>query len=82
MRIFVLGDALDVRGFALAGVEGARAEDPESARAGLARAVHAEPPVGLLLLSERIAGLLPREIDRLERSDGPPAVVVLPGSRR
>ena len=82
MRIFVLGDAPDVRGFALAGVDGACPEDRETARAFLAKAVDADPPVGLLLLSERIAGLLPREIDRLERSDRPPAVLVLPGTKR
>ena len=81
MRVFVLGDALDVRGFALAGVEGTSPEEAETARAQLERVVDAEPPVGLLLLSERVAGLLPREIDRLERSDRPPAVLVLPGRR-
>jgi vacuolar-type H+-ATPase subunit F/Vma7 len=81
VRILVLGDAEDVRGFALAGVEGRVAEDAETARAVLERGDGEGRPVGLLLLSERIARLLPREVDRLVRSERPPAVLVLPGPR-
>ena len=79
MRIFVLGDAFDVRGFALAGVEGFVPPDSDAARAVLARVAEELPPVGLLLLSERIADLLPDEVERLLRSERPPAVLVLPG---
>lgn len=80
MRIFVLGDAADVRGFALAGVEGGVAEDAETARALLEKTGDGHP-VGLLLLSQRIARLLPGEVARLLRSERPPAVLVLPGPR-
>jgi vacuolar-type H+-ATPase subunit F/Vma7 len=81
VRIFVLGDSADVRGFALAGVEGLVAEGAEDARALLARPAKELPTVGLLLLSERVAAALPREVERLQRSDRPPAVLVLPGRR-
>jgi vacuolar-type H+-ATPase subunit F/Vma7 len=81
VRIFLLGDAADVRGFALAGVEGGVAEDAETARALLEKAGDGGRPVGLLLLSERIARLLPGEVARLLRSERPPAVLLLPGPR-
>ncbi|MGE5414618.1 MAG: V-type ATP synthase subunit F [Syntrophomonadaceae bacterium] len=81
MRIFVLADALDVRGFALAGVEGACPENSDAARAHFTRVVDDPRPVGLLLVSERVAGLLTREVEKLVRSERPPAVLVLPGRR-
>ena len=82
MRIFVLGDAADVRGFALAGVEGRVAEDAETARAFLEQPEGEGRAVGLLLLSERLARLLPREVGRLLRSERPFPALVLPGPRR
>ncbi len=81
MKIFVLGDAVDVRGFALAGVEGLVPRDSGAARAFLARVADDPRPIGLLLLSERVARLAPREVERLVESDRPPAVLVLPERR-
>lgn len=80
MRILLVGEALDAHGFALAGVEAVCPEDADTARAHLARAAGAEPPIGLLLVSERIAALVPRDVERLARSERPPAVLVLPGA--
>lgn len=78
----MVGDSLDVRGFALTGVAGTCPEDLDAARAHLARALDDSGSVGLLLLSERVARLLPDEVERLRRSEGPPAVLVLPERHR
>ena len=74
----LLGTDQDVRGFALAGVEGHACGTPGEV-AEAAAALHARPDIGLILVSREVARLAPSEIARLEAVDGPPAVVILPG---
>jgi len=74
----LLGTGQDVRGFALAGLEGQVCESSgELARA--AAALRARPEVALILVSRTLARLAPAEIARFQAPEGPPALVVLPG---
>ena len=78
MIAVLLGTEQDVRGFALAGVEGhVCATAGQVAEA--AAALHARPEVALVLVSREVASLAPSEIAQLEGVDKPPALVVLPG---
>ncbi len=78
MRIFLLGTPRDVRGFALAGLDGRIAPDAESARRELDRIRGQEEEVGLLILSEPVARWLRPELASLTASGLPPAVILLP----
>lgn len=77
MKIRLVGDADDVLGFSLAGVEGFIARDRRQAEQALA-AVEADGGVGLLLVSASIEDLRPRALERIRRREGLPALVVLP----
>ena len=74
----LLGTEHDVRGFALAGVEGSVCRTA-TATASAAAALRARTDVALILVSRSVARLAPAEIAALEGVDGPPALVVLPG---
>jgi vacuolar-type H+-ATPase subunit F/Vma7 len=74
----LLGTEQDVRGFALAGVEGHVCATPGEA-AEAAAAVRGRSDVALVLVSREVARLAPAEVVRLEGVDAPPAVVVLAG---
>ena len=83
MRIFALGGPGDVRGFALAGVEGSRGDVPGQARAILREILRDRlaSGVGLLLLSAAAAREASAEVRELRRSAAPPLVVILPDER-
>jgi len=80
VTFFVLGDADDVAGFALAGVEGAvcttRGEIEEAARQLRGRT---EVP-SLLLVSLSVARLAGPALDDFFRPDRPPHALILPES--
>ena len=78
MRLVLLGDADDVRGFALAGVEGRVCHDRGTAESALAQIAAPGAEVGLVLISATVAGLASRALERLGRQEGSPAVVILP----
>lgn len=77
MKIRLVGDADDVLGFSLAGVEGFIVRDRRQAEQALA-AVEADGGVGLLLVSASIEDLRPRALERIRRRGVLPALVVLP----
>ncbi len=74
----LLGTEHDVRGFALAGVEG-RVCRTASETVDAAAALRARSDVALILVSRNVARLAPSEVAALEGVDGPPALLVLPG---
>jgi vacuolar-type H+-ATPase subunit F/Vma7 len=78
MRIVVLGDADDVRGFALVGVHGQVCRDAREAEAHLARIPTQATEVGLVLISSSVARLATRTVERLREREGGPTVIVLP----
>ncbi|HEY7413264.1 MAG TPA: V-type ATP synthase subunit F [Vicinamibacteria bacterium] len=77
MKAVVLGREVDVRGFALAGVDGLVCEDAGALAGGL-RVTAADHEVGLLLLSAEAAALDPAAVTRFRRRPGAPLVLVLP----
>lgn len=86
MKILVVGTPRDVRGFALAGIEGRvvkGVEDSGRLRQALREASEKSSGVGLVLLSGELESLHRREQPRRhpheERNGAKPAVVVLPG---
>jgi vacuolar-type H+-ATPase subunit F/Vma7 len=78
MIALVLGSEEEVRTFALAGVEGYACETPLSLEKAVA-AVREREDVALVLVGTRAQELAPAALARLERPDGPPSVLVLPG---
>ncbi|MCL2747090.1 MAG: V-type ATP synthase subunit F [Oscillospiraceae bacterium] len=66
MRLFVLSDNTDtVTGFRLAGVEGMRVLTPEAARAAVSDVI-ANPDIGVLLITEKLAASIPDLIFELK----------------
>ena len=81
MKIVVLGDPDDVRGFALAGAYGRACGDPGELETALAEAVGPEAAVGIVVLSASVAALAPAAVAAARgRADGP-IILVLPDRR-
>jgi vacuolar-type H+-ATPase subunit F/Vma7 len=78
MRVLVLGNADDARGFALAG---ATAIAPKSRRELETALAHATD-VGLVLLSAEIAALAPRAVRAFVERPFAPPLLVLPAEPR
>ena len=78
MKILVLGAAADVRGFALAGVDGRVVSDAGSARREIDRVASAGEEIGLLMVSASLAQALQPDLARLRAAGPPPAILVLP----
>lgn len=78
MKIIVLGDPDDARGFALAGGHGRSCGDPGQLETALAEAAGPEAAVGIVVLSAPVAALSPVAVAAARgRADGP-IVLVLP----
>ena len=59
MRFFVVSDNTDtVTGFRLAGIEGVRAQTPDAVREAVSDAI-ANPDIGVLLITEKLAAMVP-----------------------
>jgi vacuolar-type H+-ATPase subunit F/Vma7 len=83
VRIFALAGPEDVRGFALAGVDGSTYAVPGQAREFLRKLLRDRElnGIGLLFLSEAAAREASGEVRELRRSGAPPLVVILPDER-
>jgi vacuolar-type H+-ATPase subunit F/Vma7 len=83
VRIFALAGPEDVRGFALAGVEGSAYAVPEQAREFLRELLRGGEAsgMGLLLLSAAAAREAAEEVRELRRSGALPMVVILPDEK-
>jgi vacuolar-type H+-ATPase subunit F/Vma7 len=82
MRIVAVGRAVDVRGFALAGVETRCCSTDAEARVAVPRLAAERPAPGLVVLSPWAATVAARALARI-RGDTtrPPVLVVLPEGR-
>jgi vacuolar-type H+-ATPase subunit F/Vma7 len=79
MRIVAVGRAVDVRGFALAGVETRRCESAAEAHATLLQVADERPAPGLVVVSPWVGTIAPRAIAKIRSAaTRPPVVVVLP----
>ncbi len=77
MRLVVLSDGDDARGFRLAGVDTIVCRTPADIDRALAER---RGPDRVMLVSEPVYRLAPRAIDALQNRPGWPLVVVLPGA--
>jgi len=77
MRLFVIGDEETVVGFRFAGVEGAVVEDAAAAQAALRDA--AQRGVAVIVIPERVAGWIRKEIDLTRFGLELPLIVEVPG---
>jgi V/A-type H+-transporting ATPase subunit F len=79
MKFFVIGDSQTVLGFRLIGVEGKVAEEREEALEALGDAV-ARKDIGIVLITESIAGRVRDEVDARLYGIGFPLVLEIPDS--
>lgn len=80
MQLRLIGDARDVTGFALAGIEGVECGTRDEVAAALDHSV-CDGTAGIVLVSHESAALAPEELERFRRAAGAPIVVVLPPVR-
>ncbi|GAB1431480.1 hypothetical protein MASR2M29_01050 [Spirochaetota bacterium] len=77
MKYFVIADEDAVLGFSLAGVEGESASTVAEAAAAFDAAI-ADPEIGILAISERVAELIRSRVDRYLFSEAFPLIVEIP----
>lgn len=79
MKLFLISDNTDAMiGMRLAGIEGVRATDPESAERAFAQAL-ANEEIGVLLITPGVETLCPARVRELKRGIRP-LVVTIPDS--
>lgn len=80
MKIGVVGDSTTVTGFRLAGVKDAY--EVEAGRAaGVLKELFKDENIGLIIISERIAEQIRRDIDRLTEGKVTPLIVEIPDKK-
>jgi V/A-type H+-transporting ATPase subunit F len=77
LGFFCLGDDLTRLSFALAGIPGKTPANPRETRQ-LLKQVCADPGVGIILITERLAGEVAEDISRLRQQDYPPIILEIP----
>ncbi len=80
MKFYVIGDRQTVLGFRLVGIEGTDAADRDEALAALKAAVE-EKDVGIVLITETIAGQVRDEVEARLYGMGFPLVLEIPDSK-
>ena len=78
MRLVLLGDADDARGFRLAGVESTVCRTRDDAQRAVDECLHGDRPAGVVLVSECVYRLAPMLFDELQDRPRWPIVMVLP----
>ena len=85
MRYFLISDNHDTLvGLRLAGIEGVLVHDREAVTAALDRAA-LDPEIGIVLITEKLAGLAGAELDERKKSRPKPLILEIPdrhGTRR
>jgi len=77
LGFFVIADADTLLAFKLAGMPAAAARDAAAARQLLAQAL-ADPAVGLILITERLAREIAPELDAARSEGRPPLILEIP----
>jgi len=78
MKMLVIGHPEAVLGFALVGVHGQAATTAEQAGQALDEAL-ADPDVGIVLVTDKVAHLIQSRMDQLKLRSTVPLVVEIPG---
>ena len=85
MKFFLISDNVDTqKGMRLAGIEGVVVHEFDEVNSAM-DACMADENVGILLLTEKLAELIPKRLDEMRREGHLPLVVVIPdrhGTRR
>lgn len=79
MRMLVIGDPKAVLGFSLVGVGGEAATSADEVNQALDKALAAKD-LGIILITQDIARLIPARMEQLELRSTVPLVVEVPGS--
>lgn len=77
MKYFVIGDEDTVLGFSLVGTRGRVAEDPQMALVALEEAL-TDKQYGIILITQSVADMIRREVDRYIFSETFPLIVEIP----
>lgn len=77
LEFFVIAEAHTTLAFSLAGVRGGVADTPGQARELLLQS-RADPEVGLILISERLAGQIREVVDAARRDSVKPLILEIP----
>jgi vacuolar-type H+-ATPase subunit F/Vma7 len=77
MRVAIVGDADEVRGFALAGVEPIVCEDGTTTAEMLER-LEEDRDLGVIVITAHTARLAPRQVAHLQERVAPPVPCLLP----
>ncbi|MDR1692411.1 MAG: V-type ATP synthase subunit F [Oscillospiraceae bacterium] len=78
MRYFAISDNVDtLTGLRMAGIEGVVVHERKEAQAAVAEAI-ANPEIGILLVTERLAALCPEQLGDLKQRGSRTIVVEIP----
>jgi len=77
MKYFIIGDEDAVLGFGMVGVQGRSARSPEEAQEAFQEAL-ADPEVGIIIITERIAELIRQLVDDYIFTEEFPLIVEVP----
>ena len=78
MKMYLIADNVDKEvGMSLAGVEGVVLHERDEVRKALNQALQRQE-IGVLLVTEKIAGLIPEEIREIKRNRQVPLIVTIP----
>jgi V/A-type H+-transporting ATPase subunit F len=78
VKFYCIADEDTVRGFRLAGVEGRAVKTPKEAQAALSAALD-DAAIGILILTERVAADVCRQVEDVRSTRRRPLVVEIPG---
>jgi len=77
MKYFCIGDQDTVTGFRLAGVWAQEAKTPEEAKAAF-RLATSTPEAGIVIITEKIARMIRKDVDSFLYTGGFPLVIEIP----
>ena len=78
MRFFLIADNVDTQtGLRLAGVEGVVVHERDEVKAAIRDAMD-DTDVAVLLITEKLAGIVPEQVDEMRLRRSRPLVVVIP----
>ena len=77
MKYFIIGDEDAVLGFGMVGVQGQAASTPDDAKEAFNQAI-SDKDVGIIIMTERTAGLIRSTIDRFLFKEAFPLIVEIP----
>lgn len=81
MKISVIGDSTTVTGFRLAGIKDAYEVEEASEAVGVLKGLFKDGKMGLIIISEKVADQIRRDLGKLAEGKVMPLVVEIPDKR-